>query len=81
MKEVGGKRVVSYGTSSYGYDIRCPSEFKIFATKLKNLYGHATHGDSEFAANLGIHGPTTSISSRISPMCRVSWAFSRSCLR
>ncbi len=27
---VNGERVVSYGTSSYGYDIRCSSEFKIF---------------------------------------------------
>ncbi len=25
-----GKRMVSYGTSSYGYDIRCSSEFKLF---------------------------------------------------
>jgi dCTP deaminase len=24
------KQVISYGTSSYGYDIRCSSEFKIF---------------------------------------------------
>ena len=23
-------RIVSYGTSSYGYDVRCSSEFKIF---------------------------------------------------
>ena len=23
-------KIVSYGTSSYGYDIRCSSEFKIF---------------------------------------------------
>ena len=30
VKEVAGKRVVSYGTSSYGYDIRCSEEFKIF---------------------------------------------------
>ena len=30
VKEVGGRRVVSYGTSSYGYDIRCSDEFKIF---------------------------------------------------
>ena len=27
---VAGQKVVSYGTSSYGYDIRCSSEFKIF---------------------------------------------------
>ncbi|HVB48704.1 MAG TPA: dCTP deaminase [Burkholderiales bacterium] len=30
VKEVAGRRVVSYGTSSYGYDVRCSSEFKIF---------------------------------------------------
>jgi dCTP deaminase len=30
VKEVSGKRVVSFGTSSYGYDIRCSTEFKIF---------------------------------------------------
>jgi dCTP deaminase len=30
VKELQGKRIVSYGTSSYGYDIRCSTEFKIF---------------------------------------------------
>ena len=25
-----GERLVSYGTSSYGYDIRCSKEFKLF---------------------------------------------------
>jgi len=30
VKEVDGRKVVSYGTSSYGYDIRCSREFKIF---------------------------------------------------
>ncbi len=30
VKEVAGRPVVSYGTSSYGYDIRCSDEFKIF---------------------------------------------------
>ena len=30
VKEVDGRKVVSYGTSSYGYDIRCSNEFKIF---------------------------------------------------
>ena len=30
VRSVGGHRVVSYGTSSYGYDIRCAPEFKIF---------------------------------------------------
>jgi dCTP deaminase len=30
VKEMDGKRIVSYGTSSYGYDIRCADEFKLF---------------------------------------------------
>jgi deoxycytidine triphosphate deaminase len=30
VREIDGRRIVSYGTSSYGYDIRCSSEFKIF---------------------------------------------------
>ena len=30
VKNVNGKRIVSYGTSSYGYDVRCSREFKIF---------------------------------------------------
>src|SRR5512147_1084372 len=30
VREVGDNRVISYGTSSYGYDIRCSNEFKIF---------------------------------------------------
>lgn len=25
-----GRRVISYGTSSYGYDVRCAPEFKVF---------------------------------------------------
>jgi len=30
VRSVDGARVVSFGTSSYGYDIRCSDEFKIF---------------------------------------------------
>ena len=30
VSEVEGQRVISFGTSSYGYDIRCSKEFKIF---------------------------------------------------
>jgi len=30
VREVDGKKIISYGTSSYGYDIRCANEFKIF---------------------------------------------------
>lgn len=30
VREVAGQRVISYGVSSYGYDVRCANEFKIF---------------------------------------------------
>ena len=30
VSSVDGNRIVSYGTSSYGYDIRCSTDFKIF---------------------------------------------------
>jgi dCTP deaminase len=30
VRNVDGQRIVSYGTSSYGYDVRCANEFKIF---------------------------------------------------
>jgi len=30
VREADGRRVISFGTSSYGYDIRCADEFKIF---------------------------------------------------
>src|SRR6185437_2737523 len=30
VKHNDGGRIVSYGTSSYGYDVRCAGEFKIF---------------------------------------------------
>ena len=30
VREADGKKIISYGTSSYGYDIRCAPEFKVF---------------------------------------------------
>src|ERR1700720_4960450 len=30
VREASGQKIVSYGTSSYGYDVRCAPEFKIF---------------------------------------------------
>lgn len=30
VRMVDGRKIVSYGTSSYGYDIRCANEFKVF---------------------------------------------------
>ena len=30
VRSVEGRKIVSYGTSSYGYDIRCANEFKVY---------------------------------------------------
>ena len=30
IKSLAGNKVISYGTSSYGYDVRCSSNFKVF---------------------------------------------------
>lgn len=34
VRQNGNGRIVSYGTSSYGYDVRCAAEFKVFT----NIY-------------------------------------------
>lgn len=30
VRTSGDKKLISYGTSSYGYDVRCSDEFKVF---------------------------------------------------
>lgn len=30
VRETEGRKIISYGTSSYGYDIRCSNKFKLF---------------------------------------------------
>jgi len=30
VREHDGNKIISYGTSSYGYDVRCSNEFKVF---------------------------------------------------
>ena len=30
VRHLDGRRLISYGTSSYGYDVRCADEFKVF---------------------------------------------------
>ncbi len=43
VRKVDGARVISFGTSSYGYDVRCAPEFKVFT----NIYS-ATVDPKEF---------------------------------
>ena len=30
VRDTSGNKIISYGTSSYGYDVRCSDEFKVF---------------------------------------------------
>jgi len=40
-----GQKLVSYGTSSYGYDVRCANEFKIF-TNINSTIVDPKHFDA-----------------------------------
>ena len=41
-----GEKIVSYGTSSYGYDVRCANEFKIF-TNINSTIVDPKHFDPD----------------------------------
>lgn len=48
VKEVSGKKVVSYGISSYGYDVRCAREFKVFTNINSAIVDPKQFDDSSF---------------------------------
>ena len=48
ISSVEEKRIVSYGTSSYGYDVRCSTEFKIFTNINAAVVDPKAFDDSSF---------------------------------
>ena len=54
IKHNGGERIVSFGTSSYGYDIRCSEEFKIFTNINTAIVDPKNFADTSF---VDFHGP------------------------
>src|SRR5665647_2803990 len=48
VKEVDGKKIVSYGTSSYGYDVRCAREFKLFTNINTTIVDHKAFDPNSF---------------------------------
>jgi dCTP deaminase len=48
VKELNGQRIVSYGTSSYGYDIRCSNEFKLFTNLNSTIVDPKNFDDKSF---------------------------------
>ena len=51
VRTSGDKRLISYGTSSYGYDVRCSNEFKIF-TNINSATVDPKHFDETSFVNL-----------------------------
>ena len=50
IRTEGDRRLISYGTSSYGYDVRCSREFKVFT----NIHS-ATVDPKHFDENSFVH--------------------------
>ena len=48
VREVAGQKIVSYGTSSYGYDIRCSNEFKLFTNLNSTIVDPKNFDDKSF---------------------------------
>jgi dCTP deaminase len=48
VRERDGGRVISFGTSSYGYDVRCADEFKIFTNINSAVVDPKNFDDSSF---------------------------------
>src|SRR3989440_5256506 len=48
VRELNGQKIVSYGTSSYGYDIRCSNEFKLFTNLNTTIVDPKNFDDKSF---------------------------------
>src|SRR5579862_9671221 len=48
VRQSDGHKIVSYGTSSYGYDVRCANEFKIFTNINSAIVDPKNFADTSF---------------------------------
>ena len=55
VRAAGGHKIVSYGTSSYGYDIRCSNEFKLFKNLNATIVDPKNFDDKSFVDISGAH--------------------------
>jgi deoxycytidine triphosphate deaminase len=55
VRQVDGRRVISYGTSSYGYDIRCAPEFKVFTNIHSTVVDPKNFDEKSFVDFYGDH--------------------------
>ena len=59
VREREGRRIVSYGTSSYGYDVRCANEFKIFTNINSTIVDPKAFDEKSFVdfSGASVHHP------------------------
>src|SRR2546423_12605235 len=48
VRTVEGRKIVSYGTSSYGYDVRCSDEFKVFTNVYSTIVDPKNFDEKSF---------------------------------
>ena len=48
VRQANGQKIVSYGTSSYGYDVRCSDEFKIFTNVYSTIVDPKNFDEKSF---------------------------------
>ena len=53
VRYINDQRIVSYGTSSYGYDIRCANEFKIFTNVNSSIIDPKNFDPNCFVEHVG----------------------------
>jgi dCTP deaminase len=53
VKEEGGRRLISYGLSSYGYDLRVDRKFKVFTNVYNSLVDPKDFRDDSFVDIVG----------------------------
>src|SRR5690554_8065740 len=62
VRYVNDQRVISYGTSSYGYDVRCADEFKVFTNIHSAVVDPKNFDDISF---VDVHGDVCSITTNL----------------
>ncbi|MBT5984507.1 MAG: dCTP deaminase, partial [Thiotrichales bacterium] len=48
IRRTNDQKIISYGTSSYGYDVRCSTEFKIFTNINSNIVDPKNFNEKSF---------------------------------
>ena len=48
VRNIDGQKIISYGVSSYGYDVRCANEFKIFTNTFSSVVDPKNFDEKSF---------------------------------